>query len=291
MPLSLLFHLEPLSTVPEAFLGREAQTWFLRQVEALDLALSQELHDGANRKPYTVSDVMRAQQGGFLLRITAFDDRLEDFVLGRLIPALPDRLRLWWADFRILRVLDTSSGNPLAARVGWADLAQAGELEKTRSVLLNFFSPTAFRSQGADIPLPLPALLFRGWLEKWNECAPAERCIDPRFLDFAELAVQVDALQNLNTHRVEFANGKRGGATGFQGAVGISVLPRKSCAAWAEDAHKPWAADWVSRWEAYRREALALALFSFFCGTGHHTAAGLGQTHPVLSGGQGRDGQ
>lgn len=288
MPLSFLLHLEPLSGVPEVYLGREAQAWLLRQVEALDPALSAGLHDGDQRKPYTASDVMRAQGGGYLLRITAFDDRMEELLLGRLIPALPGSLRLWWAEFRIAHVLDGASGSPLAARVNWDELARVGEVETARAVRLNFLSPTAFRSQGADIPLPLPSLLFRGWLEKWNAFAPAACAIDARrFLSFAELAVQVDALENLCTQQVTFANGKRGDATGFTGGVGLRVPGPKECAPWAADKHKPWAADWASDWEWYRARALTLALFSFFCGSGHHTAAGMGQTHPVLAGGRG----
>ena len=48
----------------------------------------------------------------------------------------------------------------------------AEEPETIRQFGLNFVSPTSFSTQGSYLPLPVPNLMLRSWLEKWNHFAP-----------------------------------------------------------------------------------------------------------------------
>ncbi|MBO3464262.1 CRISPR system precrRNA processing endoribonuclease RAMP protein Cas6, partial [Aetokthonos hydrillicola] len=48
----------------------------------------------------------------------------------------------------------------------------ANEPEAIRRFDLRFITPTAFTQHGVTLPLPIPTLIFRSWLERWNNFAP-----------------------------------------------------------------------------------------------------------------------
>ena len=141
--------------------------------------------------------------------------------------------------------------------------------EKSRTVRMEFATPTAFRSEGADIPLPIPGHVFRGLWQKWNAYAPEDFQISPVWPAFANACVMVSELTGINTERWVFAEGTRGAATGFTGVVGFTLLPKNACG------------EFEPFWDGADRVLQNLAQFSFYCGTGHHTTIGLGQTRPL----------
>ena len=76
----------------------------------------------------------------------------------------------------------------------------------------------------------------------------------------------VSELAGINTTRWSFAEGTRGVALGFTGAVGFVLLPRSKCG------------DWEEYWDGADPVLQALAQFAFYCGTGDHATIGMGQT-------------
>jgi CRISPR-associated endoribonuclease Cas6 len=65
--------------------------------------------------------------------------------------------------------------HPWAGQAAYADLVQRCTLRggpAPRAVTLRFSSPTLFRNDGRDQPLPAPELVFGGLLRKWNAFAP-----------------------------------------------------------------------------------------------------------------------
>jgi CRISPR/Cas system endoribonuclease Cas6 (RAMP superfamily) len=108
--------------------------------------------------------------------------------------------------------------------------------------------------------------VFRSYGQKWNAVAPEGVQIQDLWPGFAAACIMVSELSGLNTTRWSFAEGTRGVATGFTGAVGFTLLPKRQCGEWAE------------YWDGADRVMQSLAKFAFYCGTGHHASIGMGQT-------------
>lgn len=277
MPVSLILNLSTDVQIPRDHLGRQAQAWFLHQMENISPTLSQLMHDGSGPKPYTISGLFHPSgnhhgdhflhDGQIGLRVTAFSDEAEDIILNKWLTKMPADLRLWWIDFKLNGWTTDSTLHPWAGMDTYANLMRMGEqTTRDRTVSLNFNSPTAFRSEGVDIALPIPHHIFRGYWQKWNAYAPTPVQIQDIWHSFAEDCILVSGLRNLNTERLEFADGARGGAIGFTGGVSFALLPRNKCGTWAQI------------WDGSVEIMQTLAAFSFYCGTGHHTTIGLGQT-------------
>jgi CRISPR-associated endoribonuclease Cas6 len=283
MLLSILLSLVSSSAAPIlGALGRPANAWFLGQLTRHRPELAQALHDGNGVKPYTVSTLLDDRgrplpAGKWLqagepcwLRLTAFEPQLSDAVLHQVLPKLPGHLELYKMSFRLDGYTLDPAQHPWAGQSTLTNIAQNSEhIEQSRQVRLEFATPTAFRSEGADVPLPIPAHVFRSYWQKWNSVAPEGAQIQDLWPGFAAACIMVSELSGLNTTRWTFAEGTRGVATGFTGAVGFTLLPRRQ------------AGEWAGYWDGAERVLQSLAQFAFYCGTGHHTTVGLGQTRPL----------
>lgn len=186
---------------------------------------------------------------------------------------LPGSLELYKMHFRLEGYTLEPAQHPWAGRASYTDLAQKTALpEKSHIVRMEFATPTAFRSEGVDIPLPVPGHVFRGCWQKWNAFAPKEPedfRISAIWPEFANACIVVSELRGVNTEQWSFAEGTRGAATGFTGIVEFTLLPKKKCG------------DFAPYWEGSNRVLQHLAQFAFYCGIGHHATIGLGQVRLV----------
>ena len=82
---------------------------------------------------------------------------------------------------------------------------------ETQRWLVRFLSPTTFRRNDIDLPFPLPELVFKGLVKRWNTFSPTPVGVDLR--PFYNL-VKVSSF-SLKSQRVEFSNG--GKLTAFRG--------------------------------------------------------------------------
>ena len=125
------------------------------------------------------------------------------------------------------------------------------------------------------MPRPVLAEIVFSYWQKWNHVAPDGVKIQDAWPEFSARCIMVSELSGLNTARWTFAEGTRGNATGFTGAVSFTLLPRHQCGEWAQ------------YWDGADRVLQSLAQFAFYCGTGHHASIGMGQTR-VLPGNKAR---
>lgn len=129
----------------------------------------------------------------------------------------------------------------------------ANEPEPIHRFNLQFITPTAFAQNRNHLPLPLPSLMFRSWLERWNEFAPI-------YLGGDELIAYLEGAVVIKSHQIKTRSFQlpRGYINGFVGNVNLQI--------------------------SYRIDALLvnvahlLIQYSQYSGTGIKTRLGMGQT-------------
>ena len=130
----------------------------------------------------------------------------------------------------------------------------AVEPEPVKAFALKFSTPTAFSQHRTFLPLPVPNLMFRSWLERWNHFAPV-------YLGSDELVAYLGEAIALSQHKIQTSLFQlpKGYVNGFTGKVTLQVLSRT----------EPLLAN----------VANLLVHYSQFAGTGVKTRLGMGQTN------------
>jgi CRISPR-associated endoribonuclease Cas6 len=256
--LGLVFTLTPeknASLFPDYAKGLHA--WFLDRVRQDNPELSQYLHDGQSEKPFTISRLQgKISTDGKQLYLS-----VENTYLW-YVTALSQPVVAWMQDW-LKHLPDAIALRNLQLQIQDVAIAQQAttydKLFKTRSsknLTLSFVSPTSFRSKGHHFPLPVPTNLFHSYLRRWNHFAPHKFDAEA-FLPWIEENVIVISHQ-LESAKV--AGGKKGSVTGFIGAIELSL------------------AETSIRNPEYVQLYKALGQLAPYCGTGHKTTFGLGQT-------------
>lgn len=95
----------------------------------------------------------------------------------------------------------------------------AAEPESVKRFDLQFFTPTAFAQERTFLPLPVPTLMFRSWLERWNHFAPV-------YLGSDELIGYLGGAIALSYHKIQTHTFRihQGQTTGFKGDITLKVL-------------------------------------------------------------------
>jgi CRISPR-associated endoribonuclease Cas6 len=129
----------------------------------------------------------------------------------------------------------------------------ANEPETIRRFNLQFSTPTAFAQGGITLPLPVPTLMFRSWLERWNNFAPV-------YLGDDELIAYLSNAIFLKHHNIKTRSWQlqKGYVNGFVGDVTLQIFSRADV--------------------LLANVANLLIEYSQFAGTGIKTRLGMGQT-------------
>jgi len=268
MLLSAVFtlHTQQAATLP-VDQGRAVHGLFLDWLRKADPKLAQQMHDAEGPKPFTISSLRGARvehdqitllpDQSCWFRITTFSPELSTALAAQILPNPPEQVTLSDVPFRLAGATTDGSEHPWAGQSDYSQMAQEIMLtpqEPSPWLNLRFASPTAFHSQKQHLPLPLPRLAVESWLKKWNAFAPLR--LHEEANRFAEECLAISRYR-LETQAVRF-----GPATivGFVGHCTYRFLNRDRY--WTRAVH-------------------LLAAFSFYCGTGHKTTMGLGQSKVI----------
>ncbi|UBF30374.1 CRISPR-associated endoribonuclease Cas6 (plasmid) [Kovacikia minuta CCNUW1] len=237
----------------------ELHSWFLDQVRRTNFKLSSHLHDEQSEKPFTISclDGLVDSQGRSL-RFAA--DRLYTWTITALTQPVVEWMRQWLlsppTDIHLrsgsLRIVGWEFAHPPTTYDGLLQIPPP----QSPTITLSFLTPTSFRRKGNHLPLPLPTNLFQSYLRRWNNFSQEEVDQD-EFLDW------IDECVIILRHQIQSAKvmaGKSGAVTGFTGSVQLGLASKAD--------RDP---ELVELW-------LALGQLAPYCGTGHKTTFGLGQT-------------
>ena len=226
--------------------GRALHGLFYQWLALGDYAVSTEVHNTDGPRPFTTSPLYQ-MNGQSQIRFTLLDDDLW--------PVLSEGM----AKTPTIEVLDQTltlpENGPRIHHCTYADLVSNRNTD--RRIYMDFLSPASFRSQGMHYPLPDPQLVYQSWLTQWNTFAPMELRINVALLDIVAAHVAVGRY-DLRTELVDLGTNWK--VVGFVGKVKFNILKARKIG------------------EEWLRRLNLLAEYAGFCGTGHKTAQGLGQT-------------
>ncbi len=233
--------------------------WFLAQVRSSDPELSAYLHDSQSEKPFTISSLegdLLSSGKDFQLQpnciyrwyVTAFSLRLVQW-LTQWVKNLPSQI-----DLRNAPLLIRSC--QIALRPITYNHLFTAQLPQRISVQLSFQTPTSFRRKKHHFPLPVPNNVFHSYLRRWNDFSgiPFDQ---EKFLTWVEEEVLISRYR---LESVKVAAGKVGMVTGFTGAIELNLTRA------------------AFKQVEFVQLFYALVNFAPYCGTGHKTTFGLGQT-------------
>lgn len=240
---------------PQYTIGLHA--WFLNQVRSIDPELSAYLHDGESEKPFTISaldgattssgrQVKLSANTSYRWYVTALSTRVQQW-MAQWVENLPEVVDLRNAPLQIRSV---SIAHPPTT------YTQLLKSEHGETVALRFISPTSFRRKGHHFPLPVPVNVFHSYLRRWNDFSGISVDQDA-FLFWVDDHILITRCQ-LTT--VKVLAGKKGAVTGFTGTIEFTLT---------KDAAKQ---------PEFEQLFFALGKLAPYCGTGHKTTFGLGQT-------------
>lgn len=231
--------------------------WFLDCVRQDQPDLSAILHDQQSEKSFTLSplqgklishpegvEVVKGNK--YFWQITLFNQQLCAWAEHWDIPK---SLNLRITSFSIKKV-DIS-----LAPTTYQDLLFS-PLPTRSNFSLSFLSPTSFRHRKHHLPLPLPENIFHSYLRRWFDFGTQD--FNPEvFLAWVDSIVYVS---NYDITCEKVASGKQGFVTGFIGSVEFGVDGK------------------AKQNPEFQKLLYALVQFAPYCGTGHKTTFGLGQT-------------
>ena len=247
-----------------AHLGRANQAQLMAWIDQVDPALALELHEESRLRPITCSSLSNAKRSGDQLLIQPGATYTVRFT--SLHPDVSARLDRWlrseppqnWPlhnhSFDVTAIYCDAERNPWSGMITYEELAGRHLLESSRpaaKVTLDFASPTAFKSKGMHLPVPLPGLVFGSLLDRWNAFSPIELPDDMRA--YGEQAVAISHYQ-LHTERVRHKRNST--LIGAEGSVTYTNL--------GGDRY------WLAAMNL-------LADFALYSGVGIKTTSGLGQ--------------
>jgi CRISPR-associated endoribonuclease Cas6 len=303
--LSIVLSLRALDDIADLrYTGYQAQGWLLGQIRENAPLLANQIHppspdkgDGRDEltshklnipdndsgqaeksgiRPYTISGLMRgsvhpthiAKGDRCWIRFSTYEQNLSNLFAHIILPKIRSEiLALGRHGFLIEDWTDDGTKHEWAGKASYQMLNHWSQSNIDQSFGLEFCSPTHFKSKKMDVPLPIPWMVFkshwRQW-EKYSGCGP-----DVRIEEFIEDCVALSEAKIQSEITFFPLNSKRKPERGFTGRCVFSIIHNQKDK-WSQ-------ADFVYYGNMIRR----LAVFSFYCGTGHHTTIGLGRTRLI----------
>lgn len=301
MPVSIVLHLGLASSIkPQRDVGRHIHGWFFHTLSDRYSKDFATLLHGSNA--YTLSGLFPQSAkypGDFYVRITSISEQVSEFLIKEFTSKAPSVLQFGAHTFDLEGIaLDR---HPMAKQISFHELSN--NIGSDRDIGLKFVSPTSFHSNDIYIPLPIPFYVFNSLSGKWNDHAPQPLKIKNKkeFLDFVTENVSVAELRNVYSSDWSLPKGGWESTVGFEGAVTFKILKRSKIEKRIEKIEKRLLSQkdeleakrqqlitekrkkekWVQQYNEYCALLICLSKFAFYCGVGHHTAEGMGQTREI----------
>jgi len=191
------------------------------------------------------------------VRLTTLTRSTDQALKEKWLHYLPKVIMIYGLQWRVVGRAAEPQDHPLAGYVDYEELNRLRDMpDASKYWRLQFHTPTCFNGANSQFPFPLPNLLLRSWLQRWN--AFSEFPFDSTMVEAIEQASKenlvVSGYQLSTLKLTENKNRTVIGCVGDMSLRAIKLAPSMIAV------------------------LNLLFEYSFFCGSGYHTTQGLGQT-------------
>lgn len=249
-------------------LGRANYAAVLARLNDVAPGMGERVHQGDGPKPITCSSILNGRAGRdglsiapgqpYYIRVTGLTGEVSQALRNGLLDARPAVWELDRHPFRVTAATADPDTHGWAGQSSYESLAAHQMLQAGRpanGATLDFASPTAFKSGGMQLPVPLPDLVFGSLVERWNAFSPV--VLSPEVRRFGAEMVAISRYK-LESRPVEQKNQ----------ALRIGAVGQVTYRALGGDRY------WLGTLQM-------LADFALFSGVGVQTATGMGQVRRV----------
>lgn len=263
----LTFTTPRTATLP-ATLGRAVYAEVLRQIDGRDAQMAKSIHAWNGPVPLTCSglvgarpmksDILVEPGASYEIHITGLMESVSQVLYDFLVAEPETTWTIHGHPFDLQSVTCDAAKHPWAGLTDYETLAAANLLETGspgNRVALEFASPTAFKSAGMTMPVPLPNLVFGSLVERWNTFSPV--VLSPEMRRFGAETVAISSYQLHSETVAQKSGGRRVGGVGRATYIAL-------------DGDRYW-----------HGAMQMLADFAKFSGVGVQTTNGMGQVRRV----------
>jgi CRISPR-associated endoribonuclease Cas6 len=181
--------------------GRANYAAALRALGTIDPALAERTHGGDGPKAITCSAILEGKarrdlmpiyrDKPYTVRLTGLTGEVSRGLEMVLLDSRPKQWELSSHKFDVAGVICDPTRHPWTGRTTYEELAAANLIrrEPEPQVTLEFATPTAFKSAGMTMPMPLPNLVFGSLVERWNAFSTVP--LDPEMRQFGGEGIAV----------------------------------------------------------------------------------------------------
>lgn len=273
---SIVLKLKPVKNGSlSAWLGRANYAATLERLSQIEPGMNDWIHDQVGQqqnglKPLTCSSLRGCfERTGtqvqvwhdetYSIRITGLHERVSQCALEAFIGQRPERWALDRTAFHVIDAICDPYQDPWSGCTTYEELASqyllAPSNGKLNKATFEFESPTAFKSGGMQMALPLPGLIFGSLMSRWNAFSHVE--VPEEIRDFGEQAVGVGKFDIRSVVVPQKGKGTRAGCIGTASYTALY--------------HDRY---WLGLFQL-------LADFALFSGAGVQTTTGMGQLRRI----------
>lgn len=212
-------------------------------------------HSSFDKKILTTKDKRLRTGSEAWFRVTLLDDSVFPVFSLHFLENANPIIRLGKTELLVKEVkVIGGKESPWSGFLDYKNLYESAE--PADEITLQFATPTSFKQGDTNMLFPIPRLVFKGYLEKWNKYSGI--VVDDSLLDKIDDSI---VLSHYSLNTLPFSDG-RAVTPGFVG----------SCLFKARNKSKE-----------FLKNINLLADFSFFSGTGRKTTHGMGMTRRLIS--------
>lgn len=214
MPISLALKFHTINGTIKNNVSKQFHGFLFNRLKEINSSLSSEIHN-SDIKPFSISPVMKDEDDSKLwLKISLLTDELILNMLPFFENSLNNQYSIDKYNIIIDEVIYFSKTNKWVCANEYSDIINMPISYKLK---FEFLTPTTFKQGNHLVPMPIPKLIFKNILRKWNAFSPY------KIEDFDSEEIEEYILissYNIKTEKIEFSNFS---AVGFVGNITVNI--------------------------------------------------------------------
>lgn len=215
MPMSIVLEFHSVNGDIKNNISKQFHGFLFNRLKEFNSSLSCKIHD-SEIKPFSISQIMKDKSSsGLWIKMSFLTDELILNIMPSFESCVGNQYSIGIYNIVIDKIVYFSDKNDWVCANEYLDIINMPISYKLK---FEFLTPTTFKQGNHLLPLPIPKLMFKNILRKWNEFSPYT--ISDLDSEDIENAVIVSSY-NIKTEKIEFGDFS---SIGFVGNVTFNIL-------------------------------------------------------------------